>query len=79
MLEDLPLFCFGLQGTVFFPLPDGTGLLFNLVGTAEPPKPSGKISRDVPCKTMYIEPLTVHNWLKKPQRLALELSITFNF
>ena len=60
--------CCVFQGTIFFPLPDGTGLLFNLVGTAEPPKPSGKVMRDVPCKTTYTEPLTIVNWLKKPQR-----------
>ena len=59
------------QGTIFFPLPDGTGLLFNLVGTAEPPKPSGKVTRDVPCKTTYTEPLSVVNWLKKPQRSVI--------
>lgn len=56
------------QGTLFFPLPDGTGLLFNLQGTADVPKPNGKISREVPCKTTYTELLTVYNWLNKAQR-----------
>lgn len=61
------------NGTIFFPLPDGTGLFFNLVGMAEPPKPNSKISRDVPCKTSYTEPLPVINWLKKPQRFRVKI------
>lgn len=61
-------FCPCLQGSIFFPLPDGTGLMFNLVGTADAPRPNGKVTRDIPCKTWYNEMLPVHNWLKKPQR-----------
>ena len=53
---------------MFFPLPDGQGLMYYVSGTAEAPKPNGKISRDVPCKTTFIETLAVHNWLKKSQR-----------
>lgn len=33
------------HGSVFFPLPDGTGLLYQLQGTAEPPKHTGAISQ----------------------------------
>ena len=57
-----------LQGSVFFPLPDGQGLMYCVSGTAEPPKPNGKVSRDVPCKTTFVETLAVQNWLKKSQR-----------
>ena len=57
-----------LQGTVFFPLPDGSGLMFNVAGSSDPPKVISKISKDVPCKTSYTECLSVTNWLKKPQR-----------
>ncbi|ESO91099.1 hypothetical protein LOTGIDRAFT_122343, partial [Lottia gigantea] len=60
-------------GSIFFPLPDGTGLMYNLTGIAEPPKASGKITRDVPCKTSYTEILQVHNWLKKPQRFRVRV------
>jgi hydrocephalus-inducing protein len=59
------------QGTLFFPLPDGTGLLYNLSGGADPPKAVSKINRDVPCKTSYTEMLSVTNWLRKPQRLDI--------
>ena len=59
---------FLIQGTVFFPLPDGNGLLYNLVGTATEPKVAARITREVPCKTNAVEMLPVTNWLKKPQR-----------
>jgi len=63
-----------LQGSVFFPLPDGQGLMYYVSGTAEAPKPNGKVSRDVPCKTTFVEMLAVQNWLKKSQRSVVFLS-----
>lgn len=59
------------QGSIFFPLSDGTGLLYNLVGSADPPKHSGSILQDIPCKTPHTELLTVRNWLRKPQRFKV--------
>ena len=57
------------QGTVFFPMPDGNGVLYNLTGTADPPKPVDKIAtKEIPCKTSYTHMLPVDNWLKKLQR-----------
>ncbi len=63
-------------GSVFFSLPDGTGLLYNITGTANPPKPINKIQREVPCKIQYTEILMVENWLKKPQRFKVNFEIT---
>lgn len=63
-------------GSVFFPLPDGTGLMFNLIGVANPPKPIARIQRDVPCKTNHVEVLSVENWLKKPQRFKVNTFIS---
>ncbi|XP_075796761.1 hydrocephalus-inducing protein homolog isoform X3 [Pelodiscus sinensis] len=63
------------QGSIFFPLPDGTGLLYLLQGTAEPPKSSGTIVREVPCKTTYTELLPVSNWLNKPQRFHVIVDV----
>uniref|UniRef100_A0A8C3T1C3 HYDIN axonemal central pair apparatus protein n=1 Tax=Chelydra serpentina TaxID=8475 RepID=A0A8C3T1C3_CHESE len=60
------------QGSIFFPLPDGTGLLYLLQGTAEPPKSSGTVVREVPCKTTYTELLPISNWLNKPQSLLAD-------
>ncbi|XP_056680687.1 hydrocephalus-inducing protein homolog isoform X2 [Monodelphis domestica] len=55
-------------GTLFFPLPDGTGLFYVLQGTAEAPKAITNIFREVPSKTPYVELLPVENWLNKLQR-----------
>ncbi|KAJ8247379.1 hypothetical protein GJAV_G00245710 [Gymnothorax javanicus] len=59
------------QGSVFFPFPDGTGVLYSLTGTADPPKPAGTITREMPCKTPYTELLPVQNWLNKAQRFRV--------
>ncbi|KAI5098228.1 hydrocephalus-inducing protein-like, partial [Silurus meridionalis] len=56
------------QGSVFFSFPDGSGTLYTLQGTAEPPKAVSTINREVPSKTSYTEIVPVHNWLSKPQR-----------
>ncbi|XP_043935458.1 hydrocephalus-inducing protein homolog [Protopterus annectens] len=63
------------QGSVFFPLPDGTGLLYVLQGNSEPPKASGTVNREVPCKTSYTELLSVTNWLQRPQRFRILLEM----
>ena len=59
------------QGSIFFPLPNGCGVLHNLIGSADQPKPISSITRDIPCKTEHIELLTVHNWLRKSQRFKV--------
>ena len=56
------------HGSIFFPFPDGNGLLHNLLGTAEAPKVAGVISQEIPCKTPHTELLTVENWTRRPQR-----------
>ncbi|CAF3321831.1 unnamed protein product [Rotaria socialis] len=63
-------------GTLFFPLPDGNGLLYNVIGNAEAPRASGKFTREVPCKTPFVELLPIENWLKKPQRFRVTHEIT---
>lgn len=60
-----------LQGSIFFPLPDGTGLLYNLLGSSDAPKHSGSIVQDIPCKTSHIESVTIQNWLRQPQRFRV--------
>ena len=39
-----------------------------MLGSADPPKHSGSIVQEIPCKTSHIESLTVQNWLRHPQR-----------
>ncbi|XP_030621187.1 hydrocephalus-inducing protein homolog [Chanos chanos] len=55
-------------GSVFFSFPDGTGVLYTLNGTAEPPKAVSTITHEIPCKTLHTQLLPVHNWLSKSQR-----------
>ncbi|KAI1889973.1 hypothetical protein AGOR_G00168420 [Albula goreensis] len=59
------------QGSVFFAFPDGTGMLYTLLGTAEPPKAAGTINHEIPCKTPYTEVVPVQNWLNKAQRFRV--------
>ncbi len=61
------------QGSIFFPLPDGTGVLYNLQGTAEPPKHAGAVTQEIPCKTAHTELLSVKNWLRRPQRFRVDI------
>ena len=63
------------SGSLFFPLPDGTGIFYNLLGTANPPKPSGKRQFECLCKTTFADVLVVENWLKKPQRFKVTFEI----
>jgi hydrocephalus-inducing protein len=58
-------------GSCFFPLPDGTGLLYTLSGISGTPKPVGRIQKDIPCKINTIELIPIENWLKKPQRFRV--------
>ncbi|RKO94829.1 hypothetical protein BDK51DRAFT_29881 [Blyttiomyces helicus] len=63
------------EGSIFFPIPDGTGMLYKLYGTTEKPQALATITRDVPCKTLYTEVLAVTNWLKRPQRFKVIMEV----
>ncbi|XP_031731518.1 hydrocephalus-inducing protein homolog isoform X1 [Anarrhichthys ocellatus] len=62
-------------GSVFFSFPDGTGMLYSLQGTAEPPKAEDNIVHELPAKTHHTEMLPVHNWLSKQQRFRVLMEI----
>jgi len=61
------------RGTVFFPLSDGSAILYSLEGEAEPPQPAESISRAFPCKSPQVIELEVKNWLKQPQRFRVDI------
>lgn len=61
------------EGSVFFPLADGSAIFYKLEGTAEPPKPAGTVDQSVPCKQQATIPLVVSNWLKQPQRFKVDI------
>ncbi|KAK9517107.1 hypothetical protein VZT92_024999 [Zoarces viviparus] len=62
-------------GSVFFSFPDGTGMLYSLQGTAEPPKAEDNIVHELPAKTHHTEMLPVHNWLSQQQRFRVLMEI----
>ncbi|KAJ1558923.1 hypothetical protein HK096_003058, partial [Nowakowskiella sp. JEL0078] len=63
------------EGSVFFPLPDGSGILYKLYGNTDKPLSEGTITREIPCKTQYTEILQVTNWLKRPQRFKVIMDV----
>lgn len=63
------------EGSIFFPLPDGTGILYKLSGSADKPLVAGTLTHEIPCKTSHIELLPVQNWLKKTQRFKVFIEV----
>uniref|UniRef100_A0A3P8U8F5 HYDIN axonemal central pair apparatus protein n=1 Tax=Amphiprion percula TaxID=161767 RepID=A0A3P8U8F5_AMPPE len=60
-------------GSVFLSFPDGTGMLYTLQGTADPPKAEDTLMHELPAKTHHTELLPVHNWLSRQQRFCVLL------
>ena len=58
-------------GSVFFPLPEGQGLLYNLTGVSEAPKLVDSRTIDVPSKLKHTEYLPIANWLVTNQRFKV--------
>ena len=52
------------QGALFFPLPDGSGILYNLIGVSREPKPEQTIEIEVVSKENSITQIPVTNWLQ---------------
>jgi len=52
------------QGSLFFPLPNGTALLYNLNGVATPPESEGAITETVSAKKAKNLIVQVKNWSK---------------
>ncbi|XP_051727085.1 hydrocephalus-inducing protein homolog [Ctenopharyngodon idella] len=63
------------EGSVFFSFPDGSGILYILQGTAEPPKAEGTITEEIKCKTHHTQTVPVHNWLPRPQRFRAVMEL----
>ncbi|KAL9642363.1 hypothetical protein ABK040_007361 [Willaertia magna] len=61
------------KGTLFFPLPDGKAILYDLTGETLDPLPSGNINREIFAKENHAETLSIENWLAKPQRFKVVL------
>eukprot|EP00955_Chlamydomonas_euryale_P115431 366348-Chlamydomonas_euryale.AAC.12 len=59
------------EGSAFFPIPDGTGLLYTLHGKAETPVAEGRVDTTIVAKAAHVETLRVRNWLHRPQRFRV--------
>lgn len=61
--------------SLFFPIPDGTALLYKLVGTATPPSVAEAF--DINCKAKFNKThnISIKNWLKVPQRFNVEWKV----
>ena len=56
------------KGGLFFPLPNGTALLYRLVGTATEPDAEGELRETVTAKKAKSIIIPVKNWSKLSQR-----------
>ncbi|XP_073706753.1 hydrocephalus-inducing protein homolog [Garra rufa] len=63
------------EGSVFFSFADGSGILYILHGTAEPPKAEGTITEEIKCKSHHTQTVPVHNWLPRPQRFRAVMEL----
>ena len=61
------------EASLFFQLPDGQGQAYVFQGISEPPKLINLPLREIPAKSAYEENIKIENWLKKTQRLAVEI------
>jgi hydrocephalus-inducing protein len=59
------------EGSIFFPLPDGSGIMYKLIGVAENPLAQENITKDVISKTLVSESLLVYNWSRKNQKFKV--------
>jgi hydrocephalus-inducing protein len=59
------------KGSLFFPLPNGTALLYRLVGTATAPDIEKELEEKVTAKKAKSIIIPVNNWLKTAQRFLV--------
>ncbi len=66
------------QGSLFFPIPDGTALLYNLVGRAAPAGPLQTFDCSLKAKKAGFQIIPIKNWLKQSQRFNVTWKIDPN-
>ena len=62
-------------GSLFFPLPNGTALLYNLNGVATEPEPEALAQESVQAKKARFIIIPVKNWLKTDQRFKVSWTV----
>ena len=56
------------EGTLFFPIPDGSAVLYKLIGKSLPPQPLQTFDLQMKAKKSGFQMIPVKNWLKAGQR-----------
>lgn len=63
------------KGGLFFPLPNGTALLYNLIGTANEPEAEGNLTETVIAKTAKSIIVPIKNWSRESQRFSAKWEV----
>lgn len=58
------------KGGLFFPLPNGTALLYSLIGTANEPEAEGNLTETVVAKKAKSIIVPIKNWSRESQRFS---------
>lgn len=66
------------EGSLFFPTPDGSALLFTLIGVSLPPTEADVINLNIKAKRSEVQVIPVKNWLKSIQRFTVKWEIEGN-
>lgn len=59
------------EGNLFFPLPDGQAILYQMFGKSLPPLAAQTFDVTIKAKKTHIHVLSIKNWLKTVQRFAV--------
>lgn len=62
------------KGTLFFPLPNGTALLYKLSGTATAPDAEGDINESATAKKVKVVIIPMKNWSRASQRFKAKMT-----
>lgn len=63
------------KGGLFFPLPNGTALLYNLIGTANEPEAEGNLTETVVAKKAKNVMVPIKNWSRESQRFSAKWEV----
>ncbi|EGZ27382.1 hypothetical protein PHYSODRAFT_470288 [Phytophthora sojae] len=61
------------KGSIFLAIPDGSALLYNVLGKASAPLPAPAISLSTAAKKTLSISVPIKNWLKTPQTFAVDI------
>eukprot|EP00753_Platysulcus_tardus_P018896 PLAT7033.13.p2 GENE.PLAT7033.13~~PLAT7033.13.p2 ORF type:complete len:1497 (-),score=833.67 PLAT7033.13:92-4582(-) len=63
------------EGSLFLALPDGSAMLYELSGVAGPPAAEPDVSLSTAAKAELSFPLSVANWLRRPQSFVVTIEL----